>query len=866
MTVSTRSRTCTAIASLAAGLLCASPARARDAHRPLPVYLEDSHAGTFEFLAATLDLERPHVLLLVDAHADSSIPAGLDDLREGIRRVASPSDRDGKARAWRRQGAVQSFDWIAPLQPAPLSRVVWVRPGWPGSAPEPGPDAQPLPPGFTVSSLEALPSHLPQDLPVVVSIDLDSFAGLPPPEQARRFSETWDRVIGLPRLAAISFAISRPWLADDAEASRLVALAVRASLSLAYATVHFEPWGIEGPDRSERAKAFYRERREPPRFDPAAVSPELRSLLLANAGRIDVRLEPARWRALLERWRAEGNDWHVVLDGVEPDSDRIHRPGPGAASDLRVEGGPPGHVRRVTWLRWTPAAWSYNVLPELPAGKVFAGTAPPVMDYRSDVIARTGSVALPAEEWLRALPGPDHSGVLRVSAELETGEGITHTARIEIRRGVGTGFRAGLSEQFGLPYVFGAGFLRENGLRGPDTGVGNDCANFLVSAWRRSGLRMPWSNPAQLRGHLSPVARGARAADRFAIPEDAPERGLVIHLGSHVAALWEDRPPLGTLGLEDQVVHHLGGAPEVLSLGRLLEGRELPLFDLYLGPSRRPAAWIAVGGDVMPGDTAPPPPGLRERLTAADLAVANLETTVGSGGRAAVRKRYVFQIPERRLADLGALGLQALSLANNHAGDYGTEGLAQTLRALDARGLGHFGAGDGGPAAVHSWVGRAKGMAVAFVAVSLTDPDLLPAGEHRPGIAVLPRHERELAEALSAAHQKARTVVALVHWGTEGSPSVTEEQRRWARWLVEHGADAVVGSGPHVVQGQETIAGAPVFYSVGNLWFRGAWPASARTAGLAFIGLDGDGRVVATRLERLETGRGVRGAGVAGRR
>lgn len=379
----------------------------------------------------------------------------------------------------------------------------------------------------------------------------------------------------------------------------------------------------------------------------------------------------------------------------------------------------------------------------------------------------------------------------------------------------------------------------------------NDCANFLVSAWRRAGLRMPWSNPAQLRGHLSPVARGARAADRIAIPEDAPERGLVIHLGSHVAALWEDRPPLGTLGPEDQVVHHLGGAPEVLSLGRLLDGRELPVFDLYLGPSRQPAAWTAVGGDVMPGEEERPPPGLRTRLAQADLAVANLETTVESGGRAVAGKRYVFQIPESRLADLSGLGLQALSLANNHAGDHGAGGLARTLDALDARGLGHFGAGGGTGSATSAWIGRAGGVSVAFVAASFTDPGLLPAGEGLAGIAVLPRHERELAEALAAARAKAPCVVVLRHWGVEGSTAVTEEQRRWARWFVEHGADAVAGSGPHVIQRQETIVGAPVFYSVGNLWFRGAWPAEARRAGIAFIGLSSAGRIIASRLEQL---------------
>jgi poly-gamma-glutamate capsule biosynthesis protein CapA/YwtB (metallophosphatase superfamily) len=115
---------------------------------------------------------------------------------------------------------------------------------------------------------------------------------------------------------------------------------------------------------------------------------------------------------------------------------------------------------------------------------------------------------------------------------------------------------------------------------------------------------------------------------------------------------------------------------------------------------------------------------------------------------------------------------------------------------------------------------------------------------------VLPRHEREIAEAISTARREARTVIVLPHWGDEGSTHVNDEQQRWASWFVEQGADAVIGSGPHVIQRHETIAGVPVFYSVGNLWFSGPWPANMRVPGLAFLGIDAAGRVVATRLER----------------
>ena len=195
------------------------------------------------------------------------------------------------------------------------------------------------------------------------------------------------------------------------------------------------------------------------------------------------------------------------------------------------------------------------------------------------------------------MPRPGHSGVLRISADVETVDGTMGTARVEIRRSADVGFRGGLAEQFGLPYVFGAGFLRRAEQHGPDTGVGNDCANFLVSGWRRSGLRMTWSNPAQLRKRLTLIAEKVTATQRVAIPADATSRGMVVHLGSHVAALWDDRDPVGTLGPEDVVVHHLGGPPELITLGKLLTSRKQDVFDVYLGPTIGPpggSRWAAM--------------------------------------------------------------------------------------------------------------------------------------------------------------------------------------------------------------------------------------------------------------------------------
>jgi hypothetical protein len=66
----------TGLASLAACTLLWAPLARAEEHAPLPIYLEDDHAGTLQFLASSLALDRPHALVLVDAHPDSSSPHG----------------------------------------------------------------------------------------------------------------------------------------------------------------------------------------------------------------------------------------------------------------------------------------------------------------------------------------------------------------------------------------------------------------------------------------------------------------------------------------------------------------------------------------------------------------------------------------------------------------------------------------------------------------------------------------------------------------------------------------------------------------------------------------------------------------------
>ncbi len=228
-------------------------------------------------------------------------------------------------------------------------------------------------------------------------------------------------------------------------------------------------------------------------------------------------------------------------------------------------------------------------------------------------------------------------------------------------------------------------------------------------------------------------------------------------------------------------------------------------------------------------------------LTDADLAVANLETAIAEPGVGTeADKEYVFRSPPVSGDLLAEAGIDIVSLANNHSLDLGLGGLARTIEVLDASQVGWVGAGmeaDAyGPHVVE--VGDAT---VAFVGISRVLPNTSwMAGPGRIGLAsAYDRHLDLVRQAITEAAGSSDLVVVLVHWGTEKQPCPNELQRRLARVFVDAGADLVVGSHPHVLQGVERIGDAWVLYSTGNLAFPSAANESSRSA-LFRVRTDGD--------------------------
>lgn len=801
----------------------AAPARAQV---NLPVYIEDSHSGSFHWLAEHLDLEESCMLLHFDAHSDASAVFDSDKIRAQLRDVTSTEERRLRLEDWRRDGTIQCFDWIEPLMPAPIAQVIWISREF--NSPETRArgeaeatrqldghlEAAPRSAGafagrYRTMSLSDLLAANAIDGPLVATIDLDYFAELSVAERETQFARIWKFLIERPNLRAITIAISRPYLADDAEADALLELALRKALLLPTAQIQFEPFRVVGNDQSLRAREYRAQHRPVPAFDVEKSSRELRALFLANQKRIAVRGDAARWQSLLGRWRASVPAFHLAVKGHEPSTDSVWRVPVDEAARLEAVAEPwDAHFENVKWIVQVPQYSRCNLTLDGNDRAVFARGAPPRPVWR-EVALSSSDKTLSFSELAAFFDPASGCGAVRIRARIESDQWLRETPAIEIRRGKGTGFRAALSEQFGLPYLFGSGALRDGSDTGPETGWGADCANFLTYALRRQGLRIPWSNPRQFRRYLEPVAERLGAEEQPRFTEEELERGVILHLGSHVAALVEDKPLLGVLNAEDLVAHQLEGVPAMISVGELLRSRHVTSFDLLRVPAMPGRGDLILGGDVMLGRGvgeqitrgADVFAGISEILRSAKCRVVNLEWVISDRGEPISGRKFTLRAPIAAAKALRDAGISYVGLANNHVNDFGAAARLDAIEHLREAGVGVIGAGD------HtSVIVLENGWRVALLAIDAT--------------AALDRSRLE--GELLAVQARADSVITLAHWGEENTPHVTEEQRELARWLVDHGVDLVVGSHPHCLQPVDYYHGRAIVYSLGNLVFDGA--------------------------------------------
>ena len=204
-------------------------------------------------------------------------------------------------------------------------------------------------------------------------------------------------------------------------------------------------------------------------------------------------------------------------------------------------------------------------------------------------------------------------------------------------------------------------------------------------------------------------------------------------------------------------------------------------------------------------------------LGEADLTIGNMEGTFTERGVRA-DKFYAFRTPPRHAAGLTEAGIDIVSVGNNHAMDYGAEGLEDTLDALVAEGVLYSGAGSDEAAAREPALATVNGLTIAFLSYNAAATyEAFPAGASTPGVARA--DVASIREDVSAALQDTDVVVVSLHAGAEYTDAPTAEQTMLARAAIDAGAALVLGHHPHVLQGWERYGDGYIFYSLGNFVF-----------------------------------------------
>lgn len=220
--------------------------------------------------------------------------------------------------------------------------------------------------------------------------------------------------------------------------------------------------------------------------------------------------------------------------------------------------------------------------------------------------------------------------------------------------------------------------------------------------------------------------------------------------------------------------------------------------------------------------------GYQAEIQAADYFVTNEEFPFSTRGTPAPDKQFTFRVHPEKVKLMQEMGIDLVTLANNHALDYGRDAMLDTIDTLDHAGIRHVGAGKNLAEARKPAIVELNGWTFAFIGATRVYPEAdWAAGTDSAGMFSAYDGGAALAEEVKAAKRQADYVIAYVHWGIEREEMPNEVQKSIAHRLVDAGADLVVGAHPHVLQGLEYYQGVPIAYSLGNFVFGSSIPSTA---------------------------------------
>ena len=206
----------------------------------------------------------------------------------------------------------------------------------------------------------------------------------------------------------------------------------------------------------------------------------------------------------------------------------------------------------------------------------------------------------------------------------------------------------------------------------------------------------------------------------------------------------------------------------------------------------------------------------------ADIMMLNNEFPYTDRGTPTPGKIYTFRADTESVSVLKDMGVDIVSIANNHTYDYGEISLLDTLDTLEQAEIPYVGAGRNIEEAVKPVYYLLGDMKIAVIGATqierLSAPNTRGATETSPGVFRCLQPDL-LVETIRTAKEECDFVILYIHWGTESTDQLDWCQVEQAPLYVEAGADIIIGDHPHCLQEIGYIDGVPIVYSLGNFWF-----------------------------------------------
>lgn len=210
---------------------------------------------------------------------------------------------------------------------------------------------------------------------------------------------------------------------------------------------------------------------------------------------------------------------------------------------------------------------------------------------------------------------------------------------------------------------------------------------------------------------------------------------------------------------------------------------------------------------------------IADEFQKADVVFGNLEGPISDKGEK-VGSIYSFRADPRVIDGLNFAGFNALSLANNHAFDYGREAIEDTLKRLKETGIDYVGAGFNESEAYGPVIKKVNRTKIGFLAYTDLGSPYWKATTNASGIAWINKDDlNSVKQNIEIAKSKVDVLIVSLHSGEEYAEAPTQFQVEFSKAAIDAGADLVVGHHPHIVQKPEIYNGKYIFYSLGNFIF-----------------------------------------------